>query len=111
MRRTIVRKGTKIVCPLCKRVIGEVTEDLRSGDVISGKNIRIYGVELKIGDRLLCPYCGFPFGVETPLGGLIHTEHGWAPKLFPDDAFTSLVIGTMYRLGMWRREWDEYLRG
>jgi len=88
-----IKKGTKIVCPNCRVVVGEFLKDVRGGKVITEESIIIYGVKLKKGMETLCPRCGFPLGVDVHLFGdefsLIHTEYGWrinpVPILLSDE--------------------------
>ena len=104
----VIKRGTKIICPLCKRVIGEVTRDIKMGDVFDSTNIVIYGKEVKDGDPMICPYCGFPFCVETTIGAAIRTEHGWIPECV-NDMVMPLLIHYLQQKGLWRKEWDKYL--
>ena len=113
-RRVAIPKGTKIVCPLCLKVISEVKKDLRYGDALDDDAIEGF----KTGDRLLCPYCGFPFSmyIETLVykGGIIYTDKGWLPDFLHDLKRTQEVIYSCLKLnlvellkieGLWRDEW------
>ena len=104
----MIRKGTKIVCPLCRRSIGEFTRDVKEGEVLSAENIEIYGKQVKDGDPMTCPYCGFPFCIETTIGAVIHTEHGWIPECV-NDMVMPLLIQFLRKSGLWKKEWDNYL--
>ena len=104
----MIRKGTKIVCPLCRRIIGEFTRDIKKGDVLGAENIAIYGRQVRNGEPMICPHCGFPFCVETTIGAVIHTEYGWIPECV-NDIVMPFLIEFLKKRGLWRKEWDAYL--
>jgi len=106
----VIRRGTKIVCPLCKRVIGEFIKDVKEEDTLNAKNIRIYGREVKNGEPMTCPYCGFPYCMDSVIGSFIHTEKGWMPPLFPDHFIMTSIMEFLTRKKMWEKEWDKYLK-
>jgi len=108
--RAAIEKGTKVVCPLCRRVVGEFARDLRRGEVITPEHIALAKGEAREGEEMLCPHCGFPFSVVTAIGTLIHTERGWEPFGFPTNLLMPELINYLKQKGRWRREWDEYLR-
>ncbi|RLJ03201.1 MAG: hypothetical protein DRP11_01410 [Candidatus Aenigmatarchaeota archaeon] len=110
IKPTKIEKGTKIVCPLCKSVIGEFLRDLHSGEIITENHIKIYGVEVKKGDEMRCPKCKFPYAVVLPIGAVIHTEHGWTPQVYPEKVLTWMVIMYLHERGLWLKEWDKYLK-
>ena len=108
----VIKRGTKIVCPLCKKVIGEFVRDVESGELLGTSNIVIYGRELKSGDEMKCPHCGFPYCVDVQIGSIIgavvHTEHGWVPESLNNIVMT-LLMPFLHEKGLWKEEWDKYL--
>jgi len=106
--RVAIKRGTKIVCPLCGETVGEVAKDLHFGDIVDVDNIRIYGAEVRKGEELRCPKCNFPLAVDTRVGALIHTEKGWMPGRIPTNAFLPFVVAYLQKTGMWEGEWDKY---
>jgi len=107
----VIKKGTKITCPLCGRVVAELKDDLRDGEIIGHKKFKFYGKELKEGDYTLCPYCGFPWSVEYHPGcAMIHTEKGWYPDLFGETGTLIMIRDFLIRQGMWKDEWNELFR-
>ena len=104
-----IPKGTKLVCPLCGSVVGEAVNDLMYGEVVRSEDVLIYGVELKNGDELRCPKCGFPIGVETLVGSFIHTEEGWMPLKLPTRSLLPDVCRFLKLEGEWKEEWDKLL--
>jgi len=111
--KPVVKKGTKLVCPLCCRVIGRVKKNLYCGDVIKPEHLEVYGKKLKEGDTLDCPYCGFPLLVEIAIvgvtGAIIHTEYGWLPNVVDDQEVMLSLINFLKENKMWKKEWDKYL--
>ncbi|RLE84555.1 MAG: hypothetical protein DRJ67_10385, partial [Thermoprotei archaeon] len=76
--------------------------------MIDVDDVAIYGVELRRGDEMRCPKCGFPLGIDTKIGTFIHTERGWLPFELPTSALLPFIYQYMKRKGLWREEWDEY---
>jgi len=78
IKPTKIEKGTKIVCPLCKSVIGEFLRDLHSGEIITENHIKIYGVEVKKGDEMRCPrLCvGRPLDIQCDHHHIIQSTMG-----------------------------------
>jgi len=95
----VVKQNTKIVCPACHSIIGEFTKDVQWGSILSEKNILIYGMKIEKGMQMLCPKCGFPYGVDVSMMdtefSIIHTENGWMlnpfPELLSDEFITNQV--------------------
>jgi len=125
LRGVEIEKGTKIVCPLCKKEVGYFKRTLKVGEIISVKHIHIYNVKLKEGEELLCPYCGFPLTIEVSFaqyletrkgykylvyhGLLIHTNRGWMPFEIIDKKPLTRLVEWLKRAGRWRKEWGKYL--
>jgi len=109
----VIKKGTKIVCPLCKKTIGEFTKDVADWEVLGSDNMVIYNKKIKNGDPMICPYCGFPYCVEIKMGGrigaVIYTDKGWLPSVFHGLIMVDL-IRFLYAKGLWKKEWDNYLK-
>jgi len=101
-----VRKGLKIVCPSCKSIVGEALRDVEWGEILTEENITIYDAQLKEGDKIVCPKCGFPLCVETPLGALLHTEEGWMPLRLPTESILPDICEFLKKRGIWRKEWN-----
>jgi len=106
----VIKSGTKITCPLCGVVVGEVVKDIGSGDVLSKDNIKVYGDAWSEGDEMTCVKCGFPVCVEMVCGAVLHTEDGWQPLGLPSSALFPFIYDYLKKHGRWRREWDELLR-
>jgi predicted RNA-binding Zn-ribbon protein involved in translation (DUF1610 family) len=87
----IIRRGTKIICPKCKAVIGKFKKEKAIGQIIGADDIEFYVGDFKKGDKMLCPKCGSPWGVSllvaTSMGlfltHYIHTNRGWIPPKIP----------------------------
>ena len=108
VRRVVIKKGEKLVCPLCRRVLGEFKRDKYAWEIIKTGDIEWYGRAWKNGDYMVCPYCGFPVGVTVfNDAGIVHTGHGWMPKLYDDYVIMILIRDALLRWGMWRGEWEE----
>jgi len=112
MSGVVVRRGTRIVCPLCRKVIGEFVRDVESGELLGTSNIVIYGREVKRGDEMRCPHCGFPYCVDVKIGNtigaVVHTERGWLPESLSTLVMVFLMP-FLHEKGLWREEWDKYL--
>jgi DNA-directed RNA polymerase subunit RPC12/RpoP len=93
-----IEKGTKIVCPKCKAVIGEFKRTVRGGEVLKTEDINFFIGNFKDGDYADCPKCGFPYGVELAVGGVIHTEKGWLPMGIPTKALIPAIEEFLKRL-------------
>jgi len=106
----VVERGTKITCPLCKAIVGEVIKDLRSGDVLGKNTIRDYRGMWKHGEPLVCTECGFPIAVKTNIGHVLHTEKGWMPYGVPTSFLVYGICEYLKEHGMWRKEWDKLLQ-
>jgi len=95
----VIRRGTKIICPKCKTVIGKFKREKSIGRIISVDDIEFYMGEFKKGDKMLCPKCGFPWGVimivTTSMGISItcsvHTSKGWVPPRIPSKELTKEI--------------------
>ena len=105
-----IKKNTKVICPLCGAEVGKITRNVKYGEVMGEDNLEIYDVKLKKGDYVLCPKCGFPLAVETVYGTLIHTEEGWDPLKIPTGALIPYIYKYMKEKGLWKKDWDKYLR-
>jgi len=101
-----IKKGTIIVCPLCRRNIGKATRDIRTSDVISEDCLTIHGRKFKKGDETLCPHCEFPFSMDTKAGAMIYTEHGWLPEYVYAICPPSHIEEFLKRKKRWKPEWD-----
>jgi DNA-directed RNA polymerase subunit RPC12/RpoP len=86
-----LEKGTKIVCPKCKVLIGEFKRTVRGGEVLMAEDINFFVGNFKNGDYLECPKCGFLFGVEIVTGGVIYTDKGWLPIRIPTKALIPAI--------------------
>jgi len=106
----VLRKGTRITCPLCGAAVGEVVRDVEPGDVLGSSNIRDYRGRWRTGDYMTCAECGFPVAVEIAAGAVIHTEDGWQPYGWPSTALIPFIYDYLKKHGAWRKEWDELLK-
>ena len=104
----VIKKGTKIVCPLCDTEIGEVAKNINYGEILSSKNLTIYEAELKDRQLMLCPKCGFPYCVELDIGAVISTEHGWLPIKIPRVTLLPYIVCYLKRKNLWKKEWGIY---
>jgi predicted RNA-binding Zn-ribbon protein involved in translation (DUF1610 family) len=86
-----VEKGTKLVCPKCKTVIGEFKRAMRGGEVIRAEDVNFFVGDFKDGDEMVCPRCGFPYSVTIELGALVHTEKGWLPIPVPTEVLMPTI--------------------
>jgi DNA-directed RNA polymerase subunit RPC12/RpoP len=64
-RQEIPEKGDLIGCPRCKEPILECIATPALGDIIGPANLRPIGHELNLGDKCLCPHCGFAWMVDA----------------------------------------------
>jgi predicted RNA-binding Zn-ribbon protein involved in translation (DUF1610 family) len=95
----VVGRGTKIICPKCKTVIGRFKNEKAIGRIISVDDIEFYVGNFKKGDKALCPKCGFPWSVTimvaTSIGYFItptvHTRRGWIPPRIPSKELTKEI--------------------
>jgi DNA-directed RNA polymerase subunit RPC12/RpoP len=89
----VIERGEEVVCPKCKTVIGEFKKEKAIGEVIGVEDIQFYVGDFKKGDKMLCPRCGFPWGVSmmvaTSMGLFlthsVHTRRGWVPPKVPTE--------------------------
>jgi len=88
-----IEKGTKIVCPKCKAIIGEFKKTVRGGEILKAEDMEFFMGDFKDGDYADCPECGFPYAVELVVGAVIHTEKGWLPMGIPTKALISAIEG------------------
>jgi DNA-directed RNA polymerase subunit RPC12/RpoP len=86
-----IEKGTKIVCPKCKAMIGEFKRTVRGGELLKTEDINFFIGNFKEGDYADCPKCGFPYAVELAKGAVIHTEKGWLPTGIPTKALIPAI--------------------
>jgi len=111
MRGVLIPKGKRIVCPLCRTIIGEVIKDLHWGGTITSDSIKLYDKELKSGDEMLCPKCNFPFSVDILVFGkrcaFMHTEDGFIPDFYPFEEVMKGIRVLFKKTGKWRSKWDE----
>jgi len=117
--KVAIEKGTKLVCPLCRKTIGEIAKDLRGGDTVMPEHLTIYGKEVKMGDDMICPSCEFPYAVDIaslldpcvkPVS-VIHTECGWLPRVDEIRWVPSSLEASLRRRKRWRSEWDKLIKG
>jgi len=102
----VIGRGTKIICPKCKTVIGRFKNEKAIGRIISVDDIEFYVGNFKKGDKMLCPKCGFPWGVTlivaTSMGISItcsvHTRRGWIPPKIPTKALIPVIERFLKRL-------------
>jgi predicted RNA-binding Zn-ribbon protein involved in translation (DUF1610 family) len=93
-----IEKGTKIICPKCKVLIGEFKRTVRGGEILMAEDINFFVGNFKNGDYFDCPKCGFPFGVEIAAGGVIHTERGWLPMGIPTEVLIPEIESFLKKL-------------
>lgn len=76
----LVSRGTKIICPRCKRHITTVMVDIEQGMAIDesffGGGLQV----IKNGDETRCDECGAPYMFFES----IRTEGGWVPDDWTD---------------------------
>jgi len=110
-RTPLIKKGKRIVCPLCRSVIGEVIKDLDYGDIITSDSIKLYEKELRTGEEMECPECEFPFSVDILVLGekcaFMHTEDGWIPDFYPFVEVMKGIREFLEKKGKWRSKWDK----
>lgn len=69
----ILKKGTKITCPLCRDVMCSTTRDIYWGEKMKDSDFLVEVVSPICGDKPVCPHCNALFINNEK----VHTENGW----------------------------------
>lgn len=70
-------KGTKILCPRKRHLVGTLCREIKPGEPISATSLNFEeGQERIVGERSECKLCGSVYFIQNRL----YTEDGWQPS-------------------------------
>jgi len=111
----MLRERIAVVCPLCRKFVGEIKRDAWEDGRIVPERITRGGKKLKEGDEVLCPYCEFPCAIDiapedlpkAPPLSVVYTEYGWLPKMDDMSWLSPSLPKWLKKWGRWKSEWDK----